>query len=120
MDKQDKGEGPRRWVRVNLVSKSICGSIVGDGYDNDTPDEVIAWLSNLMGSVPPELRHSARVEIESVGGYEGEHHAEISVHYDRPETDEEMRHRLAHESRERRRIDEFERRQYEALKKKFG
>lgn len=82
--------------------------------------DVIGWLTELLGRVPDDLRKSARVGIESVGGHEGEHHAEVRVYYYRPETDEEMKaredaHKASVHARENREREEFER-----LRKKFG
>ena len=48
------------------------------------------WLSAKFNEVPPEYRDSAVLEIESVGGYEGEHHTEATVYFDRPPTPEEI------------------------------
>ncbi|WP_029581915.1 hypothetical protein [Bradyrhizobium sp. URHD0069] len=84
----------RQNVKVSVVQKDIFGSLIADNkYDDDTVVEVIEWLRGLLEVVPPEYRASARVDLDSVGGYEGEHHSEIEVYYERPETDEEMRAR---------------------------
>lgn len=63
------------------------------------------WLKERFDNVPPEYRASAQLEIESVGGYEGEHHTEATLYYDRPETEAE---RHSRHSLERSRADEEE------------
>lgn len=85
----------RLTTEVSLVEKCIWGSITEENkYDDDTIEEVIAWLRSLLAQVPDEYKSAAKVDVDSVGGYEGEHHAEIKVYYERPETDEEMAARI--------------------------
>lgn len=55
------------------------------------------WLHDRFGKVPEEYRDIAVLEIDSVGGYEGEHHTEATIYYDRPETDAERKNRQQRE-----------------------
>lgn len=87
-------------VKVPVFHKSIYGSLVdGNKYEPDTLPEVMAWLHVLIADIPAEYRATAKMEIESVGGYEGEHHAEVAVYYERPETEEERAGRIDCEKR---------------------
>jgi len=107
-------------VRETLARNDIYGSLHRESfYEDDALSDVIAWLSGLLAEVPENLRGTAKVNVESVGGYEGEHHAEIHVYYDRPETDEEMDARIFREGREKAASELHERRLLEALKRKY-
>jgi hypothetical protein len=57
--------------------------------------DVVDWLKDWSREVPAKYRDTARLNVESVGGWEGEHHAELEIYYERPETDAEMNKREA-------------------------
>lgn len=82
------------------------------------------WLAQQITTIPPEYLHAADIEIDSEGGYEGEHHAVIGIHYVRPMTPEEksIRARLEseYEAQKRRGQDVHDRAEYARLKSKFG
>lgn len=94
-------------VKVTLLNQSVYGNITPEGdYRSDSIPNLVDWLNEQLEEIPAEYRDSARVEIESVGGWEGEHHAEITITYERPETADE---KAARHVRERARADEEER-----------
>jgi len=73
----------------------------GEEYDGDWPAKygdtligAIAWFNAKLALIPAEYRSSARCQIHSVGGYEGDRYGRIQIDYWRPETDEEMAERL--------------------------
>lgn len=80
-------------------------------YDGEWPPEnaveCVAWFSRKLAYIPEEHRASAKIEINSVGGYEGDHYPRIQIYYDRPEMDDEMAAR-----------EEFERRYQEEQRAK--
>lgn len=67
-------------------------------YDGEWPPEdaagAIAWLSEKVASIPEAFRSAAKIEFDSVGGYEGSHYARIEIAYTRLETDEEESDRM--------------------------
>ena len=81
--------------------------------------DFVDWLNGVVEKIPEEYRANAEIEIDSIGGYEGEHHAEVNISYERPETDEEMATRLDNERRQRINSEAREREEYERLKLKF-
>lgn len=91
----------------------------GDGNPGSL-DRVIASLVAIRESIPKRYRDAAFCEFGSRGGYDGDHSPEIEVHYNRPETDDEVVERLsaaahAHSTQER-----AEREQLAALQKKYA
>jgi hypothetical protein len=90
----------------------------GDGQDGSL-DRVIASLQRIREEIPEEFRGVARCEIDSQGGYEGEHHATIKVCYSRPETDREWKLRIAQNLARLRQAQETDRSVYESLKARF-
>lgn len=108
-------------VRIDVLHKDIYGSISKDNeYGDDKVVSVIEWLQDVLDDVPAEYRDSVRIEIDSVGGYEGEHHTEVTIYYDRPETEEEHAARSAAEKRMRAEMEKRERAAFEELAKKYG
>lgn len=87
-----------RTTRVEVFNESLYG-------ESNTLPGWKEWLTLKFNEVPPEYRDNAVLEIDSVGGYEGEHHTEVTIYYDRPETEIERQYRHA---RERARADEEE------------
>jgi hypothetical protein len=86
----------RQNVKVSFYQENIFGSVTDrEKYKPDSIKQLIGWLTDKLQEVPPEYADTAKFEIESVGGYEGEHHSEIELYYHRPETDEEMAARVA-------------------------
>ena len=66
----------------------------GELYDGDWPPQDAAgylkWFKDKLDSIPEEYRASAKIELDSESGYEGCHYASINIHYDRPESDDEV------------------------------
>jgi hypothetical protein len=87
-----------RTTRVTVLNESLYG-------EDNTLAGWQEWLRERFEKVPSEYRDSAVLEIDSVGGYEGEHHTEATLYYDRPETAAERQNRHA---REQARADEEE------------
>jgi hypothetical protein len=106
----------RRTISVTVFSQ--------EQYDGQWPPrgaaDFIAWFQAHLASIPEQYRHSAQVEVDSVGGYEDSHYARIEITFKRPETDDEMRHRKNTEQESERVREDAERRQLAALKKKYG
>lgn len=70
--------------------------------------------------IPPELRASAKIEITSESGYEGDHSPWIGVSYWRDETEDEAAERERELEQRRAKEDAEERRTYLRLAAKYG
>jgi hypothetical protein len=81
------------------------------------PQTFIEHLQTALLRVPPDLRHSARIEISATGSEYAEPHLEFQ--YERPETDDERQQRERRSEFERNRREQEERRTYERLRAKF-
>jgi hypothetical protein len=103
---------------VTLHQRDIYGSAIKDDYGADDLRDFIAFFQGLLAKVPVELVSSAKVEIESYCEYDSSR-AQITVYYERPETDEEMAARLSERLAAKAREAERERAAYEHLKAKF-
>lgn len=110
----------REKVREPVWHKDIFGSLISGEYSDDKLVSVIDWLTKKLAKIPAEHRDAARLEISSVGGYEGEHHAEATIYYDRPETDEEFAARKAEVAEYSARADAAERDMLARLLAKHG
>lgn len=75
-------------TRVFVLNESLYG-------EANTLAGWMEWLRERFDRVPEEYRDTAILEIDSVGGYEGEHHTEAEIYYSRPETDKERQQREA-------------------------
>lgn len=92
-------------TKVVFLRKDVFGSLSQDNkFEDDTLVEVIEWLQDCLEQIPEEYRATACIDVDSIGGYEGEHHTEIGIYYERPTTAEE----LAKQAAERRRYHEAE------------
>lgn len=93
-------------------------------YDGDWPPEdaagFIAWFQAKLDSIPAEHRASAAIKIDSNSSWEDSHYADIEINYTRLETADEVAARIAEAKRELAAAQERERRNYEALKRKYG
>lgn len=102
-------------IKVVAQERHEAGPFVFDGR----LDEVIASLVAIRESIPEPYRGEATCEITSVTDFDY-HVARIDIEYPRPETDAEIAAREAKNAQaEAARVAE-QRRQYEALKAKFG
>ena len=72
-----------------------------DGWPSEDAIGFLAWFQERIDRIPAEHQMTAKISLESQGGYYGEHHAHIEITYQRPETDEQFAARLAREERER-------------------
>ena len=84
----------KRTVTVTLATAEKYDA----GFPTDDAVGFAAWLSNLIEQVPPEHRHTAKLEISSVGSYEDTHYATVTFLYSRKETDEEEAERESKEA----------------------
>jgi hypothetical protein len=111
-------------VKITVYEASVYGSAMpkkgDDRYQADGLEEFIRFLQTLYSKIPTEHVASAKIEIDSVGGYEGEHHAELSVHYERPETPQERAARIREWQAEDAAEEERERKQLAQLRAKYG
>lgn len=93
-------------------------------YDGEWPPEdaaeCVAWFAGKLEAVPAEHRATARIEIDSAGGYEGSHYGRIKIYYIRQETDEETASREKEEQRRQQAQKEHELRTLAELKAKYG
>lgn len=93
-------------------------------YDGEWPPtdatECVAWFVGKLDMIPKEYRGAAKIEFDSVGGYEGSHYAHIDISYVRPETDNETKAREAEEQRLQEAQKAHELRTLAALKAKYG
>lgn len=80
----------------------------------------IEELTVLLDSAPPEHRRDVQIEFDRYGGGYETTHGELSVGYQRLETNKEMQERSYAAENQKRYREEHERATYEALKAKFG
>lgn len=87
-------------------------------YDGEWPSEnaadFISFFNGKIEEIPAEHRHTAKIEIDSVSGYEGSSYAHIEISYTRLETDEEEQ---ARERQEQARKDSARQRELNELAK---
>ena len=92
-------------------------------YDGEWPSEngaeFIAWFQEKLESIPQEFRGSAKIELDSVSGYEGSSYASIEIYYYRPETEEEAKVRESKSQYRAELLRQRELRQLEELKRKY-
>jgi len=107
----------RQIVRVSVED-------VGSYQFESTPDTIDGWLeylAEIKAHIPAEYLPSHRVQLEYERGcYDEGDSASFKVWYERQETDEEMTNRVNRGIEYVRQNADAERRQYEALKRKFG
>lgn len=90
------------------------------------PDDLvgfIAWFQGKLDEVPEQYRGAARVDL-STDYEDGDCYVDLSIHYYRPETEDETAARLKWEQECRMQVkrdtEANELREYERLKAKFG
>lgn len=71
----------RFFGRIILMEKNVFGSLIADGYDDDTLVDILEKFNNLLLDVPEDRRKHVRLSIDSVSGYEGESHVEMKIYY---------------------------------------
>jgi hypothetical protein len=90
-------------------------------YSSRTYDEMVTMLRDACKSIPVEQRDSVRFELDKkYYRYDDEQYVALCMKWQRPETDEEEEKREREERDRKKIIEENERRQYEALAKKYG
>lgn len=86
-----------------------------------TPVEMIDWIQDAIDRTPEQYRDSLLFSLNWESGYyDSGDSANLLISYERPETDEEMTARINDWVSSINRSLLSERRQYEALKAKFG
>ena len=115
-------EADRHVLRVETETQPASYSEGNGDEEFDLPlTQVIERLQAALSEIPEEYRDSAMFHVWASGDYA---HAYLSVHYDRPESDEDYAARMAKEAAERRTADaaraKAERTLYARLKAKYG
>ncbi len=80
--------------------------------------DFIGFFQNIFVDIPPEYRHTARVDMSIRESY-GDHYPAVEVTYTRPETPKETEEREQAALRATRASEERERALYEKLKAKY-
>jgi hypothetical protein len=81
--------------------------------------DLIPWVEKYLGLVPEEYRDSAAFETVSFQDSHRNYGLNVKVHFQRPETDEEMKARLADEEAQKLEQQKAEKQMLEDLKEKF-
>lgn len=107
-------------VKVVVYEKEVFGSCLpGKSYEDDDLLAVRDFLNECLKDIPPEYHTTSKFAIDSVGGYEGEHHAELQIYYERPETKKEREARHAEWRRQDAAEEAEDRAAYAQLKARF-
>ena len=112
----------RQVIKVKIIDRSVYGSLIDENnYGADSIVDLIAWLQGILDEV---LVTALTVYFDegAVPAFYG-HHVEMSLSYQRDETDSEMEKRVASdatraEAAANRRLAD-DRAAYERLKAKF-
>lgn len=108
----------RQEIRVTIFDCEQYDDGFPAGYGSSL-EGFVAWVTQQLNSIPVAHRGSARIEISSVSSWEDSHYSRITITYDRPETDEEMRGRLERVAQQGRERQSHELATLAALKKKY-
>ncbi|MDA1101140.1 MAG: hypothetical protein O2967_19400 [Proteobacteria bacterium] len=82
--------------------------------------DLIPWVEKYLRLVPEEYRDRAAFETVGFRDSRRDHWLHVKVHFDRPETDEEMEARRADEDAQKLEQQRAERQMLEDLKEKFS
>ena len=82
--------------------------------------DLIPWVEKYLALVPKEYRDSAAFEPASFRDSRRDYWLNVKVHFQRPETDEEMKARLENEEAEKLEQQRAERQMLEELKERFN
>ena len=106
--------------QIVVVTVEDLGSYSFEDFPT-TIDGAMAWFSKARDKTPAEYRAALQVRLEyERGRWDEGDCASLKVWYERPETNEEMATRIDGYMKYVRASLVEERRQYEALKQKFG
>lgn len=100
-------------VKVQIYNESLW-------HGTKNVQEWLDWVNSIKAKAPPDYQSVVVIEIESEGGYEGEHHIEVTAWYNRPETPVETQARADNEAYKKQLAESRLRAQYEDLKQRFG
>ena len=82
-------------VKITVVQSSIFDVPFWNKSCEGTLAIFQKWLQEQIDQIPEPFRHAADIEIDSEGGWEGEHHATIEITYWRPANAAEIAERHA-------------------------
>lgn len=100
-------------MTVNRERKLVWHEKISIDFDYDTLDEAIAKLQSHREDYGGDARIEERHHEYSDGTY-------LAIMVNEPETGKEMASRIAREEHHAARQEEYERKEYERLQKKFG
>lgn len=81
--------------------------------------DLVPWVQKYLGLVPEAYRDTAAFDIASFRYSEKDSWLNVQVHYQRPETDDEMKARLEAEEAQKLERQKADRQKLEDLKEKF-
>jgi len=81
--------------------------------------DLIPWVEKYLELMPEEYRDSAAFETAGFRDSDRDYWLNVKVHFQRPETDEEMNARLADEEAQKLEQQRAERQMLEELKERF-
>lgn len=105
-----------RYGHPGTVQEEVLSEHLDDG-DKYTIAEFRAMFDDAEAKIPPPMRDNATVQVHI---YEGGSSGSLDVTYVRPETEEEINHRVLSAMNGVRAARERELREFERLKAKFG
>ena len=82
--------------------------------------DLIPWAEKYLELVPAEYRDTAALDTIRFLDTQRDHWLNVKVHYYRPETDEEMKKRIADEDAQKQEQQRAERQKLEELKERFN
>jgi hypothetical protein len=85
-------------LMADMMRVVIFNETVYNIVETHSIQALIDWLGRWRDKVPAEFRDSARCEIQSICGSNGENHAELTIVYFRSETPEEVAWRVQRHS----------------------
>ena len=100
-------------MTVNRERKLVWHEKTSIDFEYDTLDKAIANLQRYREDYGGDARIDERHHEYSDGTY-------LAIMVNEPETDKEMASRIAREEHHAARQEEYERKEYERLQKKFG
>lgn len=108
------------WVDAMKTVTVVSVERHDDGFPPEGLRHFIAWMNEKIAKIPKQHLDSATIEIDSTGGYEGEHYAEITISYKRPYTEAEETRMAQEEANQNKAQQDRDRAEYERLKRIYG
>ena len=105
---------------IKMVRVGLNSPVDPEDYIDKPLAQVIAELTDLLNSIPSEYRGSAKFELNQWGDQWGDHgKAGHEIYYERPETNEEAKNRIAKVEARKEARENRERANLAALKAKY-